>query len=112
MAGHFANARVEKLIRNAGAKRVSAEAIESMNEIVTDYGTLERVYISSRNVDVIPDIPHVDVFFTFVLTLDIHYISASIGDYSFRLSYDNYRRYHTLSIQRLEPILTFEGGFP
>ena len=38
MAGHFANARVEKLIRNAGAQRVSAEAIESMNEIVTDYG--------------------------------------------------------------------------
>jgi len=38
MAGHFANARVEKLIRNAGAQRVSAEAIESMNEIVTAYG--------------------------------------------------------------------------
>ena len=38
MAGHFANARVEKLIRNAGAQRVSAEAIESMNEIVTNYG--------------------------------------------------------------------------
>ena len=38
MAGHFANARVEKLIRNAGAQRVSAEAIESMNEIITTYG--------------------------------------------------------------------------
>ncbi|MFX0060670.1 MAG: histone [Promethearchaeota archaeon] len=38
MAGHFANARVEKLIRNAGAQRVSAEAIETMNEIVTNYG--------------------------------------------------------------------------
>ncbi|MFX0067305.1 MAG: histone [Candidatus Hermodarchaeota archaeon] len=38
MAGHFANARVEKLIRNAGARRVSKEAIETMNEIVTNYG--------------------------------------------------------------------------
>ena len=38
MAGNFANARVEKLIRNAGARRVSAEAIETMNEILTDFG--------------------------------------------------------------------------
>ncbi|MFX0092521.1 MAG: histone, partial [Candidatus Hodarchaeota archaeon] len=38
MAGHFANARVEKLIRNAGAQRVSAEAIEAMNEILTKFG--------------------------------------------------------------------------
>ncbi|MFX1534387.1 MAG: histone, partial [Promethearchaeota archaeon] len=38
MAGNFANARVEKLIRKAGAQRVSAEAIESMNEILTDFG--------------------------------------------------------------------------
>ncbi|MFX0066977.1 MAG: histone [Candidatus Hermodarchaeota archaeon] len=38
MAGNFANARVEKLIRNAGAQRVSAEAIESMNEILTKFG--------------------------------------------------------------------------
>ncbi|MFX1254418.1 MAG: histone [Promethearchaeota archaeon] len=38
MAGNFANARVEKLIRNAGARRVSAEAIESMNEILTKFG--------------------------------------------------------------------------
>ena len=38
MAGNFANARVEKLIRTAGAHRVSADAIERMNEIVTEYG--------------------------------------------------------------------------
>ena len=34
----FASARVEKLIRNAGAKRVSADAINRLNEILTDYG--------------------------------------------------------------------------
>ena len=34
----FASARVEKLIRNAGAKRVSADAIARLNEILTDYG--------------------------------------------------------------------------
>ena len=39
MAGNFANARVEKLIRDAGAHRVSADAIERMNEIVTEFGT-------------------------------------------------------------------------
>ncbi|MHA2225105.1 MAG: histone [Candidatus Hodarchaeales archaeon] len=38
MAG-FASARIEKLIRNAGARRVSAAAIDRLNEIVTDYGT-------------------------------------------------------------------------
>ena len=38
MAGNFANARVEKLIRDAGAHRVSADAIERMNEIVTEFG--------------------------------------------------------------------------
>ena len=38
MAGHFANARVEKLIRKVGAHRVSAEAIESMNEILSAIG--------------------------------------------------------------------------
>ena len=38
MAGNFANARVEKLIRDAGAHRVAADAIERMNEIVTNYG--------------------------------------------------------------------------
>lgn len=38
MAGNFANARVEKLIRQAGAQRVSADAIEKMNEILTDFG--------------------------------------------------------------------------
>ena len=34
----FASARVEKLIRNAGARRVSADAITRLNEILTDYG--------------------------------------------------------------------------
>jgi histone H3/H4 len=38
MAGHFANARVEKIIRNAGARRVSADATNRLNEILTDYG--------------------------------------------------------------------------
>ncbi|MFX1252175.1 MAG: histone family protein [Promethearchaeota archaeon] len=38
MAGNFANAKVEKLIRNAGAHRVGAEAIETMNEVLTDFG--------------------------------------------------------------------------
>jgi histone H3/H4 len=37
MAG-FANARIEKLIRNAGAHRVSAGAISRLNEVLTDYG--------------------------------------------------------------------------
>jgi histone H3/H4 len=36
MAG-FASARVEKLIREAGAKRVSAGAIARLNEVLTDY---------------------------------------------------------------------------
>ncbi len=36
MAG-FASARVEKLIRNAGARRVSAGAISRLNEVLTDY---------------------------------------------------------------------------
>jgi histone H3/H4 len=34
----FARARVEKLIRTAGAFRVSAGAIDRLNEILTDYG--------------------------------------------------------------------------
>jgi histone H3/H4 len=38
MAG-FASARVEKIIRDAGARRVSADAISRLNEILTDYGT-------------------------------------------------------------------------
>ena len=38
MAGNFANARVEKLLKNAGAQRVSADAISRMNEILTDWG--------------------------------------------------------------------------
>ena len=38
MAG-FARARVEKVIRNAGAFRVSADAIDRLNEVLTDYAT-------------------------------------------------------------------------
>jgi histone H3/H4 len=34
----FARARVEKLIRTAGAFRVSAGAINRLNEILTEYG--------------------------------------------------------------------------
>jgi len=34
----FARARVEKLIRKAGAFRVSAGAIDRLNELLTDYG--------------------------------------------------------------------------
>lgn len=36
--GKFANAKVEKLIRTAGAHRVSADAISRLNEIVSEYG--------------------------------------------------------------------------
>ena len=38
MAGNFANARVERLIREAGAHRVSADAVDRMNELVTEFG--------------------------------------------------------------------------
>ncbi len=38
MAGGFANARVEKLIRDAGARRVSADATGKLNQVLTDYG--------------------------------------------------------------------------
>ena len=37
MAG-FAKARVEKLIRDAGAHRVSADAVNRLNEVLTDKG--------------------------------------------------------------------------
>jgi histone H3/H4 len=35
----FAHARVEKLIRDAGAFRVAANATYRLNEILTEYGT-------------------------------------------------------------------------
>jgi len=35
----FASARVERLIRGAGAFRVSADAIDALNTVLTDYGT-------------------------------------------------------------------------
>ncbi|MFW9997254.1 MAG: histone [Candidatus Odinarchaeota archaeon] len=44
MAGKFANARVEKLIRKAGAQRVSSDAVERMNEVLSDYGTTIAKY--------------------------------------------------------------------
>ena len=34
----FARARVERLIRTAGAQRVSADAIDRLNEVLTNYG--------------------------------------------------------------------------
>ncbi|UCE14482.1 MAG: NFYB/HAP3 family transcription factor subunit [Candidatus Heimdallarchaeota archaeon] len=34
----FASARVEKIIRNAGAFRVSADAVYRLNELCTEYG--------------------------------------------------------------------------
>ncbi|WP_455463038.1 histone [Candidatus Hodarchaeum mangrovi] len=34
----FASARIEKIIRDAGARRVSAGAIDRLNEVVSDYG--------------------------------------------------------------------------
>lgn len=34
----FASARVERVIRNAGAFRVSADAVYRLNEILTEYG--------------------------------------------------------------------------
>jgi histone H3/H4 len=37
MAG-FASARVERLLREAGAKRVSAGAIERFNDVLTEKG--------------------------------------------------------------------------
>ena len=35
----FASARVERLMREAGAGRISADAIDRLNEILSDYGT-------------------------------------------------------------------------
>ena len=39
MPGGFARARIEKILRNAGARRVSADAIDRLNEIVSEYGS-------------------------------------------------------------------------
>ena len=44
MKGNFANAKVEKLIREAGAQRVSADAVEALNELLTEYGTKVAKY--------------------------------------------------------------------
>ncbi len=35
--GKYASAKVEKLIRNAGARRVSADAVDRLNEILSNY---------------------------------------------------------------------------
>jgi histone H3/H4 len=35
--GGFASARVERLIRDAGAFRVSADAVGSLNEVLTEF---------------------------------------------------------------------------
>jgi len=39
MASKFSTARVDKLIRKAGAFRVSSDATNRLNEILSDYGT-------------------------------------------------------------------------
>ena len=44
MADGFARARVEKLIRTAGARRVSANAINRLNEVLTNYGASVAKY--------------------------------------------------------------------
>ena len=44
VSGGFASARVEKIIRNAGAHRVSADAIDRLNEILTEYGMAMAKY--------------------------------------------------------------------
>jgi len=44
MKGGFANARIEKLIRDAGARRVSADAIDKLNQVLTDHGTAIAKY--------------------------------------------------------------------
>lgn len=38
MTGGFAKARLEKIRREADSHRVSADAINRLNEIITDYG--------------------------------------------------------------------------
>lgn len=40
----FASARVEAIIRNVGAFRVSADAVYRLNTILTDYGTTIAKY--------------------------------------------------------------------
>ena len=42
--GSFANARIEKLIRTAGAHRVSADAVSQMNEVLSNYGSTIAKY--------------------------------------------------------------------
>ncbi|MHA2296285.1 MAG: histone [Candidatus Hodarchaeales archaeon] len=37
-SGNFASARIEKLMRNAGAERVSQDAINKLNEVLTEKG--------------------------------------------------------------------------
>lgn len=36
--GYFSDARIEKLIRDAGARRVSVDAIRALNKILSDRG--------------------------------------------------------------------------
>ncbi|MFX1250059.1 MAG: histone family protein [Promethearchaeota archaeon] len=38
-SGIFASTRIEKLIRSAGAQRVSVGAIEALNQLLTEHGT-------------------------------------------------------------------------
>ena len=46
----FASARVERLIRGAGAFRVSADAIDALNTVLTDYSTkISKIAIEITN---------------------------------------------------------------
>ena len=46
----FASARVERLIRGAGAFRVSADAIAALNTVLTDYSTkISKIAIEITN---------------------------------------------------------------
>ena len=39
MEANFAKARIEKIIRNVGAQRVSAGALNAMDEVLNAYGS-------------------------------------------------------------------------
>ena len=46
----FASARVERLIRGAGAFRVSSDAIAALNTVLTDFGTnIAKIAIDITN---------------------------------------------------------------
>lgn len=88
-------------------KRNDEEYSGTFHDIVSEHGTLERVYITSRNVDWIHNVPDVDGFFEFIFKFGVKYITMVLGKYSFSLSYDKWRKWHILSITKNEPFFTF-----